>query len=68
VINNYLKVIDPLGKMKRLITFDDTDVTSTANAVALARVDCPPKGRIIAWREAHGLHVDGITGQSERVR
>lgn len=67
-INNYLKVIDSLGKVKRTITFDDTDTTSMANAVALARVDCPEKGRIVAWREAAGLHADGITGQSERLR
>lgn len=62
VINNYLKVIRPDGKIERIITFDDGSQTQVSNAKSFAQSICPPRGRIVAWRAAMGLHVDGVTG------
>lgn len=58
--NNYIKVIGIDGKVIRIVPFDDTDRTQTENALSLARTVCPPKGRLIAYRDADRLHVDGF--------
>ena len=58
--NNYIKVIGIDGRIIRMITFDDTDRNQTENALSLARKECPPKGRLIAYRDADRLHVDGF--------
>lgn len=62
MVNNYIKVIRPDGKVERIITFDDRDRNQIANANSFARGICPVRGRIVAWRDALGLNADGITG------
>jgi hypothetical protein len=59
--NNYLKVVS-VGKIIRIITFNDADKSAVENAENHARAVCPPRGVIVAWREAVGLHADGYTG------